>query len=235
MEVGLPGNNNCIFLIQARIHSSRLPGKILFKFFDLTIIERIIKVTKQVSPKKNIFIISGNLKKNNYLRHIAKKNKISIYFGNEKNVFLRFKNFLKLNFNKKYNYVYRITSDNYLLQPKIIKIMLKEAIKKRIDYGYVKPLSHYSGEIISKKLFFNKFKLSKMACEHVTWDFRRNKKIKILAYPKNFLKLNHTKSLTLDTVNDLIQMKIIENKYKGLKKINNFNYFQRIEKTLLKN
>ena len=124
MEVGLPGKKECVILIQARLHSTRLPGKILFKFFNDAIIERIIKIAKKVSHPKNIFIISGDKKKNQILLNISNKNKINIYFGHEKNVFLRFKNFCNSKLGKNYKYIYRITADNYLIQPRIIKKMI---------------------------------------------------------------------------------------------------------------
>jgi spore coat polysaccharide biosynthesis protein SpsF (cytidylyltransferase family) len=229
MEVGLPGNKNFAILIQARLHSTRLPGKILFKFFDDTIIERIIKIAKKVSIKKNIFIISGNKKKNKILSDIAKENSISIYYNNEENVFLRFKNFLKSNLGNKFEYVLRITSDNYLIQPQILKIMINDTIKAKIDYAYVDPLSHYAGEMISKKLMFQNTKISEMAKKHVTWDFRRNKKIKFIKYSKKLLGLNHSKSLTLDNIADLIKMKKIEKKFNSLKEINNYKYLKKIQ------
>ena len=232
MEVGLPGNKKCVILIQARLNSTRLPGKILFNFFKDTIIERIIKIAKKTSNNKDIFIISGDKKKNKILLNLAKKNNIRIYFGHETNVFLRFKNFLKTNYAKKYDYVYRITSDNYLIQPKIIKIMIKDAINKKKDYGFVRPLSHYAGEIISKKLFFKKSNISRYAKEHVTWDFRKNKEINLLRYSKKFMNLNHEKSITLDTIKDLINMKIFENKFKGLKNIDNYKYLKRVQNDL---
>ena len=47
--------NNYKIFIQARIRSSRLPGKILFNFFDETVIDRIIRVTKKVNNKKIFF------------------------------------------------------------------------------------------------------------------------------------------------------------------------------------
>lgn len=235
MEAGLPGNNRCVFLIQARLFSSRLPGKILFNFFEDTIIERIIKITKKITNSKNIFIVTGNKNKNKILENIAKKNKIKIFFGDEEKVFFRFKNLLKAKSMRKYDYVYRLTADNYLIQPKIIKIMLRDTQKKKIDYGYVMPLSHYAGEIISKKLFFKSFKISKRALEHVTWDFRKNKNIKILKYPKNFLGLNHAKSICLDTIEDLIKLKNIERNYRKLKDIDNYHYLKKIENELLYN
>jgi len=234
MAVGLLGNKDCVILIQARLYSTRLPGKILFKFFDNTIIERVIKIAKEVTDSKNIFIISGSKKKNKILANISIKNNIKVFFGHEKNVFLRFKSFLNSSSAKKYKYVYRITSDNYLIQPIIIKRMITDALKKKIDYAFVSPLSHYAGELISKKLFIKKIKVTKMAEEHVTWDFRKSNKINILKYPNNFLGLNHSKSITLDTINDLILLKKIELKFKRLKKLNNYNYFRKIEKNLLR-
>jgi spore coat polysaccharide biosynthesis protein SpsF len=234
-EDTLYNNQKCIFLIQARLYSTRLPGKVLFRFFEDTIIERVIKIAKKVAKNKDIFIISGNKKKNKLLLDIAKKNNVQIYFGNESNVFLRFKNFLKTSHAKKYGYVCRLTSDNYLIQPEILKKMIRDSIKKKIDYAYVKPLSHYAGEIISKKLFFQKKKMSKMALEHVTWDFRKNKKITKIIYSKNFMKLNHAKSITLDTIRDLINMKIYEKRFKGLKNVNNYKYLTKVQNDLLYN
>ena len=73
MEVGLPGNKPCAILIQARLNSTRLPGKILFKFFNETVIERIIKIAKKISNPKDIFILTGNKKNNKILADIAKK------------------------------------------------------------------------------------------------------------------------------------------------------------------
>jgi len=70
MEVGLPGNKKCVILIQARINSTRLPGKVLFNFFNDTIIERIIKIAKKTANHKDIFIISGDKKKNNILLNL---------------------------------------------------------------------------------------------------------------------------------------------------------------------
>ncbi len=235
MEVGLPGNNKCALLIQARIFSGRLPGKILFNFFEDTIIERIIKIAKKITNKKNIFIVTGQKNRNRILQNIAKKNKVNIFFGDEERVFFRFKNLLKSKSMKKYDYVFRLTADNYLIQPKILEIMLKETLKKKIEYSYVMPLSHYAGEIISRKLFFKNYKISKNALEHVTWDFRKSKKFKILKYPKNFLGLNHAKSISLDTIEDLIKLKTIEKEHPKLKNIDNYKYLKKIENELLYN
>jgi hypothetical protein len=46
---------------------------------------------------------------------------------------------------------------------------------------------------------------------------------------KNFFGLNHSKSLTLDTIDDLLKMKKLEKKYKNLKKINNIRHLIQIQ------
>ena len=74
-----------------------------------------------------------------------------------------------------------------------------------------------------------------MALEHVTWDFRKNKKITKIIYSKNFMKLNHAKSITLDTIRDLINMKIYEKRFKGLKNVNNYKYLTKVQNDLLYN
>lgn len=205
-----------IFTIQCRVNSQRLPGKPFFNFFNDTIIERIIRIASVCIKRNNIFILSGDLKKNYLLKDIAKKNGIKIFFGDENNVYQRYKKFLKRN---KCDYVFRMTADNYLMQPRIIKNMMKDIVKYEYDYSYVYPLSHYAGEFIKTKIFFNKGEISKKAKQHVTWDFRKDKNLNIKKYKKNFCNIDHTNSITLDNINDLIFMKKIENSNKKLKKL----------------
>lgn len=212
-------SDQVLILIQARIHSTRLPGKIFFNFFNKTVIERIINISRKCVAKKNIFILTGAKNLNYPIEYIAKKNKIKIFYGSELNVYNRFKLFLNSQ-KVKPRFVCRLTSDNYLIQPSILKKMIYDAKKFNLDYSFVKPLSHFAGEIIKTSLFFKKKKLSNLAKEHVTWDFRKNSRLKIKAYPSNFYNLNHNKSLVLDTIEDLIIFKAIENKFPRLKKLN---------------
>ena len=203
-----------------------MPGKTFFTFFNETILDRVIRIANNCVDKKNIIILSGNKKQNILLKTITDKHKIKIFFGNEKNVFLRFKNFLKKN---KCDYIFRMTADNYLMQPKIIKRMLKDLNYKNYDYAYVDPLSHYAGELVKSNLFFKFKKISKLSKEHVTWDFRSNKKINVKKYENTFLGINHKKSITLDNINNLILMKYLEKKYLKLKKIDCLDELKKIK------
>ena len=210
-------------LIQARIKSSRLPGKVLFNFFNKTIFERILDIgINIVGNKKDVHVLLGEKEDCLILADICKLYNISYNFckpGKEYSPYLRFKDFVKKN-RKKIDFFIRITSDNYLIQPKILKHMINDFKKNNYDYSYIKPLSHFSGEIVKTETFLNIKKLNANVIEHVTYSIRNNKHLKIKSYNKNFYNLNHTKKIALDNKEDLIFMKKLEKKYPNLKKLN---------------
>ena len=73
MEAGLPGKNNFFLIIQARLNSKRLPGKILFNFFNKTVFERIIEISTSAVGKKKVVVLLGDKKESEILSHICKK------------------------------------------------------------------------------------------------------------------------------------------------------------------
>ena len=52
-----------IAIIQARVGSKRLPGKVLKKLNNLTILERVINQVKSSFSKKNIIVATSSNKK----------------------------------------------------------------------------------------------------------------------------------------------------------------------------
>ena len=212
-------SNKVYILIQARVKSTRLPGKIFFEFFNEKVINRVIRIAKKINNGKYVFIVSGSKKFNKILEEVAKKNNVKIFFGSELNVYERFKKFLE-NQKIKPRYICRLTFDGYLIQPSILKRMIKDVKTDNYEYSFVKPLSHFAGELIKTKLFFSKKKLSNQAKEHVTWDFRKSSKLNIKAYDKNFFNLDHKNFLVLDNIEDFIKMKTVEKKFPGLKNLN---------------
>ena len=221
--------NKIIVIIQARILSKRLNGKILFSFFNENIIDRIIRIVKKTKFNKEIVLLSGKKKNNLILNEYSKKHKIKIFFGSENDVLDRFKKFIK---KEKYkdHYILRITSDNYLIQPRILDLLVKKAVKGKYDYAYIKPLSHYSGELIKGQKILDEEDTSYDVKNHVTIKIRKNKKIRKLALEKNFFGIDHTKYYTLDTINDLIEMKKLEFSHKGFKKLDCINAIKNIQK-----
>ena len=77
-----------IFL-QARVGSTRLPGKILKKICGKTVFELLVERLKNVKANK-IILATGSLEKNNLLVNEAKKLGIDYFCGPEENVLDRF-------------------------------------------------------------------------------------------------------------------------------------------------
>ena len=222
------GNKVAIF-IQARLFSTRLKGKILFSFFNQTIIDRIIKISKRVKFKKKIYILSGNYKKNFFLKKYALINNVNIFFGDEDNVLKRFQNLIYKEKLQDY-YILRLTSDNYLAQPKILDHVIKEGLKKKYDYCYIKPLSHFAGELIKATTLLKEKGKTEDIKNHVTLGIRKNKKIKKLVLGNNTMNIDHTKYFTLDTIDDLMIMKVLEDKYPSLTKLDNLKTLKKVQK-----
>ncbi len=223
--------------IQCRIKSGRLPGKAFHTFFGKTIIERVIDAAKKVKFNRKIYLVTGSRKNNFLLRNIAKKNKIKIFFGDESNVLKRFKSAINKFKISNHEYILRITADNYLVQPKILNNIISKVLNKKnrkiFDYVSILPLSHYSGELFSVRSFLKKIFKKKNTInskEHVTYNYRKNKKIITLNFPYNFMNLNHKIKITLDTIDDLIFLKKIEKNFRNLRNVNCVNTIQKIHR-----
>ena len=77
-------------IIQARMESKRLPGKMMLKLAGKPLIYHIIERLKKCKKVKLIVLAIPNNKKNSSLIMIAKKMKIKIYLGSSSNLVNRF-------------------------------------------------------------------------------------------------------------------------------------------------
>ena len=206
--------------IQARQGSKRFKNKVLKKIQGNELIKiqykRLLKVK---SKKKIVFLIP---KKNNIkLKKFLILNKISFYQGSEKNVLSRYYNAAKKYRSKK---IIRLTGDCPLIDPSLVKKMIKLYSNSKYDYlsntvtVYKSKYPNGSDiEIFSMKALkknFHKCK-DKFDREHVTNFFYKSKlfKTKILNPKFNFSNFRYT----LDYRKDLINIKRI---YNYLKKNN---------------
>lgn len=210
---------NTNIIIQARVLSKRLPGKLFFNFFNSEIIHRIIKISKSIYGINKIILATSKNNENSVLKKICNDNKI-IFFNDhkdEENVFERYQYAIR-----KYpcDYFIRMTADNYLMQPILFKKLLTLTFKGNYDYSFIKPLSHFCGEIVRSEVFINRKLKTKLEREHVTWGLRNDKLIKKLELPSNFNGINHNSPIVLDTIEDLYLLKNIEQKFPKLRNVN---------------
>ena len=67
-----------IAIIQARMNSSRLPGKVMMKILDKPVIEHMLLRVKKAKLLDEIWLATSNNETDNCLESLAIKNNISI-------------------------------------------------------------------------------------------------------------------------------------------------------------
>lgn len=123
-----------LFIIQARMSSSRLPGKVLKKINNKTLIERIIKSSLESKYSTKIYVATSKDKTDDILVQNIKDFDISIYRGSLENVYSRFYD-IAMKELENFDTVVRLTADCPLLDPKIIDLTL-ESHYKDSNYDY---------------------------------------------------------------------------------------------------
>ena len=201
-----------IVIMQARVGSTRLPGKAFFTFCGQNMIERAISIAQSIKGVDKVILATGDRAENLSLRSYVEVAGAEFFVGSEDNVLERF--CLAMD-GYEGEYCLRMTCDNYLIQPEVVEGLYKAVKASNADYGYIAPLSHFSGEIVRcealRKCYEGKY--SEEAREHVTWDIRNDSLNSIYTADSNFLNLDHSCKITLDTLQDLLVMKRIEIEY----------------------
>ena len=205
-------------IVQARMGSKRLPGKVLLKIKDKTIIDLILtRISKSRMITKTI-IATSNSANNKKLTKQIKDLKFDYYEGSEKDVLSRYIEIIK-----KYNpdIVVRLTADCPFADYKIVDKCINIFIKKKLDYvSNVNPHTFPDGfdvEVINPKSLISSFNVdkSKKNLEHVTYYIKKSNKFSKYNYES---KINFSNFRgTLDTKTDYLKIKKIFKFY-------NYNY-----------
>jgi spore coat polysaccharide biosynthesis protein SpsF len=206
-----------VAIIQARMGSTRLPGKILEKVGDKPLLEILVNRLKKSQYIDDIVIATTNNNNDDVVEKFAQDLNINYYRGSEEDLLGRY-----VESAKKFNadVVVRITGDNPLTDIDIIDTLIDAHIKNKIDYTYCldTPLG-VTAEIINSNILKEiSLKADKEPeREHVTPYIRSHpEKYKILKYNSN-LKHQYIR-LTVDTNEDLKLIKVI---YKNLGDLEN--------------
>jgi len=231
--------NNIFFLIEARISSTRLPGKVLKKVYkNHCVIDYVIKnILKAGISKENIILAIPKNKKNNKISsYVKKKYFIKIFKGSEENVFERIHECCR-KYNIK-NFV-RITADNIFIDPIFLKKFIKFSKSSNADYVASRTMAHSpnwklksdynegsSVEILKFKLLEKVKKLvNKKNYEYPTWHiFSQPKKFKLKKFKliKEYQRLKIKRfRTTLDTKADLDFLRIVSRKLRLIPGQNN--------------
>ncbi len=205
-------------IVEARLGSSRLPNKILYKIKRYTFLEYLIKRLKLVKNAKEIILATTDNEENDEIIRIAKKNKIKYFKGSEKNVIQRV-----IQTGKKFSCekIVRITSDCPVVDPQIIDLAIESYKHNKCDYLSNTIIRSYPDgmdvEVFSLKTLIKSYKFANTtrSKEWTTWSIRQNsKKFKII----NIISSKDLKwpdlGLTLDEYKDYLFLKKIILHYK---------------------
>ena len=201
--------NNTAIIIQARMNSTRLPGKVLRKINEHPMIYYLLKRI-EFSKIKKIYVATSNKYQDDEIETYINKNfkNIEIFRGSENNVFSRFYEIANMN---KFENIIRITADCPLIDYRLIDKMYKHFINSdNLDYlSNTTPHSTrtypdgmdvelFSIKAINKA---NKLDLSKTDLEHVTNCFLDIKNNFIINRLDNEVNLKNFK-LSVDSLAD---------------------------------
>ena len=210
-------------IIQARMSSKRLPGKVMIKVDkENTILDCVINQLQGSKEIKNIVIATTDQKEDDVIVEFLKKKRVKYFRGSKQDVLDRYYQCAK-----KFNFseIIRITSDNPLVDYEIVDMVVKHF--RSNDYDYIsidQPLSTfqktypsgYNVEVFTFSALENAWKNTKLPSEreHVTPYFYKNKEIFKQTNVENSEDLSRFRC-TVDTKYDL---ELIQKIYSNVKK-----------------
>ena len=109
--------NKIILVIQARMSSTRLPGKILKPIKGVPILEYLINRVQNIEEINEYWVATSNNKADDIIENLF-KSKVNIFRGDEKDVLGRY---YDLATQTKANTIIRITADCPFSDPDLIK------------------------------------------------------------------------------------------------------------------
>ena len=213
-------NKKVTAVVQARIGSQRLRGKVLKKINNKETILLLLKRLSLAKEIDKIIVAIPKKKEDDPLYKILKKNNFLVFRGSEKNVLKRYYDCAK-KFDLKN--IIRITGDCPLIDPKLVDYLVNIFKKNKFDYvtnrGLVNESRTFADGMDVEIFSFKSLKIansnviSSFDKEHVTEYFLRSEKFKKYNYQdkNDFSNLR----ITLDTSYDFELIKKIFGRFKN--------------------
>lgn len=121
-------------MIQARMGSSRLPGKVMKEVVGKPLLEHIINRLQSCEKIDKIIVITSEEIENEPIKQLCKEINIDCFAGDEKDVLDRYyKAAIEFNLNEN-DSVLRITADCPLIDPEIVDAVIEKHLDEDYDY-----------------------------------------------------------------------------------------------------
>ncbi len=208
-----------IAIIQSRMGSKRLPGKMMKKIGTFTVIEWVIRRLKKTKSINKIILATSQKKKDAVFFKISQKLKINFFAGKETDVLGRFVDSVT---NIKNANIIRVCADQPFIEPREIDKLINFYQNKNYDYVCNRQLYNnvytngFGAEILSLKLLrkIDKLAKNKRLREHVTLYLSENKKKFKIHYLKTSKNLAYPNlSFDINTAEDFKQIKNLVEKF----------------------
>lgn len=222
-------------IIQARMGSTRLPGKVLRELDkNESVLDILIKRLKLSKLVDKIIVATTPAKENKLIIEKVKNHNVSYFIGSEQNVLERYSKAAR-----KFNIdiIIRITSDCPFIDPKILDDMI--IFYKKNQYDYIRNVDNttnfprgfeieiFSNNVLEKVLSLVKTKPEK---EHVTYFiYSHPEMFSLFSYNIESLKKFENLRLTIDEEADLKMCQQVYKKLKEKQKSIDFSIFDIIE------
>lgn len=198
---------NIVCIMQARVGSTRLPGKVLKKICGKTVLEHDIDRLKRVKNINKIVIATTTLERDDAIVKEAKRLDVAYFRGSEEDVLSRYYYAAKEN---NADVVVRVTSDCPLIDSEVTEETICFYLENNNKYDYVSNSLERTftrgldTEIFSYKILTRAFNetISKKEREHVTFYIWNNPSVFRLGCYENSVDYSNLR-WTLDTEEDL--------------------------------
>ena len=120
-----------LIIIQARMNSKRMPGKVLRNLKNVPTLKWLIEAAKKVNFENKIVVGTSSETSDDILVEWCKKNKIDFYRGSLNNVLRRF---VEISNKFKSEIIIRLTADCPFIDPKVIDQLFYLIKKRSVDY-----------------------------------------------------------------------------------------------------
>jgi spore coat polysaccharide biosynthesis protein SpsF len=191
-------------IIQARINSSRLPGKVMLDLAGKTLLERAYNSVCKSKKINKIVVATSNLDQDDIIENKLRLLGIDCFRGDLNNVLKRF-------FNASEVYqainIVRVTADNPMMDAQVIDDLISHYEENDCNYSmFSNGVYGLSTEVFSKKILDEAFDNSNndYEKEHVTPYILNNGKPSVIDMIKKYRKPEIR--ATIDTLEDYIKL-----------------------------
>ena len=209
-------SDNAVVIVQARMGSARLPGKMMEELEGKPLLWHILQRATRIRPQLPVVLATTNQPRDQVLTEVAVECGVHVVCGSEDNVLSRF--FLALE-NHPARWVVRVCGDSPLFDPAFLNRCLECAETTGADVVKFKgdpPSLFQGGEVVSAKaLHYSQEHAGNdpLAREHVTaWAMRHAEslpdKLKT-AYVQPVAGMMTPVKLSVDTVEDLQRLRLL--------------------------